>query len=150
LIPNDCNEIWVGAFIGNYDKGGHSVSLDLEFYPSFEENETKKKSIIPLFNTLNILEASGQNYGKLFKTDTLVVEFEITEVLFEDNKLVLNCIFEYDVLKSKLIFKNKSKKIFKKLQITYGFKNYFEFEKLLASKKKEFDKHLNKLNRGDL
>lgn len=81
LIPNDCDEIWVGAFIGNYDKGGHYVTLDLEFFPSFEETETKKKAIIPLFNTLNILEASGQNYGKLFKTDTLEVEFEIDEIL---------------------------------------------------------------------
>ncbi len=81
LVPNDCDEVWIGAFIGNYDKGGHTVSLDLEFFPSFEENETKTKAIIPLFNTLNILEASGQNYGKLFKTDTLIVEFEVTEAL---------------------------------------------------------------------
>lgn len=74
-------EVIVGAFIGNYDKNGHKVSLELDFYPSFEEENKTKKYIQPLFNTLNIMEMSGQNYGKLFKTDTLEVEFSVPENL---------------------------------------------------------------------
>lgn len=79
LIPNTENEIWIGVFIGNYDNGGHKVSLDLNFYPAWEKSEVKKKYINPLFSTVNILEMSGQNYGRLFKTDTLTAFFEIPE-----------------------------------------------------------------------
>ncbi len=79
LIPNNENEIWIGVFIGNYDKGGHKVSLDLNFYPAWEKSEVKKKYINPLFSTVNILEMSGQNYGRLFKTDTLTAEFDIPD-----------------------------------------------------------------------
>lgn len=79
LIPNTENEIWIGVFIGNYDKGGHKVSLDLNFYPAWEKNIVKKKYINPLFSTVNILEMSGQNYGRLFKTDTLTAEFDIPD-----------------------------------------------------------------------
>ncbi len=79
LIPNTENEIWIGVFIGNYDKGGHKVSLDLNFYPAWEKSEVKKKYINPLFSTVNILEMSGQNYGRLFKTDTLTAEFDIPD-----------------------------------------------------------------------
>jgi hypothetical protein len=77
LIPTDVDEIWVGVFIGNYDKGGHKVSLEFDFYPSFDSEGTKKSTYIePLFSTINTLEMSGQNYGKFFKTDTLSVAFE--------------------------------------------------------------------------
>ncbi len=79
LIPNTENEIWIGVFIGNYDKGGHKVSLDLNFYPAWEKSEVKKKYINPLFSTVNILEMFGQNYGRLFKTDTLTAEFDIPD-----------------------------------------------------------------------
>ena len=80
LIPNDKKEIWIGVFIGNYDKGGHKVSLELDFYPAWEkEAKVKKKYIDPLFSTVNILEMSGQNYGRLFKTDTLRTEFTVPE-----------------------------------------------------------------------
>lgn len=71
LIPTNQDEVWVGVFIGNYDKGGHKISLDFDFYPAFEENETADRWIQPIFNTVNILEMSGQNYGRLFKNDTL-------------------------------------------------------------------------------
>lgn len=80
LIPNDEAELWIGVFIGNYDKGGHIISLDLDFHPAFNpEEEIKSKHIQPLFSTINTLEMSGQNYGRLFGTDTLRVPFELTE-----------------------------------------------------------------------
>jgi hypothetical protein len=82
LIPNSGEYIWVGAFIGNYDKGGHKISLEMNFYPEFEENTVEyDKFVLPLFNTVNILEMSGQNYGRFFRTDTLLVNFEIPENL---------------------------------------------------------------------
>jgi len=79
VFPNDKDEIWIGVFIGNYDTGGHYISLDLQFYPPWEEGEVATKYIQPLFNTVNIMEMSGQNYGKLFGNDTLKMEFELPE-----------------------------------------------------------------------
>lgn len=81
LFPSNTDEIWVGIFVGNYDKGGHIVNLELDFYPSFEAPDSAKseKFIAPLFSTLNILEMSGQNYGGLFGNDTLKSTFSIPE-----------------------------------------------------------------------
>lgn len=81
LIPTDEDEIWIGVFIGNYDVGGHIISLELDAYPLMN-NENKpntKKYINPLFSTVNTMEMSGQNYGGLFANDTLKVNFEIKE-----------------------------------------------------------------------
>lgn len=86
LIPDTGEYIWVGVFIGNYDKGGHIVSLEFNFYPGFDENPSKsEKFVLPLFNTVNILEMSGQNYGSFFRTDTLEASFEIPENLSNPN-----------------------------------------------------------------
>lgn len=79
LIPDTVDEIWVGVFIGNYDKGGHKVSLELDFYPGWEEENTNRKYIDPLFSTVNIMEMSGQNYGRLFDNDTLRTEFKLPQ-----------------------------------------------------------------------
>ena len=37
------------------------------------------KEVLPLFATTNVLEMAGQNYGQLFGTDSLTVEFDIPE-----------------------------------------------------------------------
>jgi archaeal flagellar protein FlaI len=72
--------------------------------------------------------------------------FEISEVLFENNKIILNTLYEFDISKDKLIKKNNSIKIFKKLQITYGINTYKELNKLLKSKEKEISKVLNDIS----
>lgn len=74
-------DVLIGAFIGNYDKGGHKISLDLLAYPSENKWSDKplKEHSVPLFNTCNVMEMSGQNYGRLFATDSLEVEFEIPD-----------------------------------------------------------------------
>ena len=74
-------DVLIGAFIGNYDKGGHKISLDLLAYPDDYEWKDKplKQHSVPLFNTCNVMEMSGQNYGRLFATDTLEVEFELPD-----------------------------------------------------------------------
>ena len=74
-------DVLIGAFIGNYDGGGHKVSLDLVGYPQDYDGDASKNSrwSLPLFNTCNVMEMSGQNYGRLFQTDSLKVEFDVPE-----------------------------------------------------------------------
>ncbi|MBN8640194.1 MAG: peptide-N-glycosidase [Flavobacteriales bacterium] len=61
-------EMYVGTFIGNYDKGGHKVSMNITIHP--EENGVDKSNLVlPLFNTTNVMEMAGQEYGTLFNSD---------------------------------------------------------------------------------
>lgn len=74
-------DVLIGAFIGNYDGGGHRVSLDLVAYPNDYDGDASgnRRWSLPLFNTCNVMEMSGQNYGRLFRTDSLTVDFEIPQ-----------------------------------------------------------------------
>ena len=74
-------DVLIGAFISNYDGGGHILSMDILAYPgsyswdlSYNDDWT-----LPLFNTCNVMEMAGQHYCRMFKTDSLTVEFEIPE-----------------------------------------------------------------------
>nr|WP_319398491.1 PNGase F N-terminal domain-containing protein [uncultured Carboxylicivirga sp.] len=77
VIPKNQNEITIGVFVGNYDKGGHKVNLKLDFYPDEDESNSEKQIVKPLFYTVNIMEMSGQNYGRFFNNDTLTVRFNL-------------------------------------------------------------------------
>ncbi len=79
LIQAKGQEVYIGVFVGNYDRKGHEVDLSLNFYPPWEKEEEKEEWLMPLFNTVNIMEMSGQNYGTLFLTDSLEVEFELPD-----------------------------------------------------------------------
>ncbi|MBE6335248.1 MAG: DUF4412 domain-containing protein [Lentimicrobiaceae bacterium] len=74
-------DVLIGAFIGNYDSGGHMLSLDLNAYPGDYKWDISQNDdwTLPLFNTCNVMEMAGQHYGRLFKTDSLVVEFDVPE-----------------------------------------------------------------------
>lgn len=61
-------EMYVGTFIGNYDKGGHKVSVNITIHPE-ENGSTKSTTVFPLFNTTNVMEMAGQEYGTLFNSD---------------------------------------------------------------------------------
>lgn len=80
LLPQLQGEVWVGAFIGNYDAGGHKVSLKLKYYLN-EKEESKapqtKYWIKPIFATINVLEMAGQPYGTMFKNDSLRVQVDV-------------------------------------------------------------------------
>lgn len=80
-------ELWVGMTIGNYDKGGHKVSMNVTIHPSDNqspENPTlNENNLLPLFNTVNVLEMAGQNYGSMFNTEK---GLEVTFVLDKDVK----------------------------------------------------------------
>ncbi len=74
-------DIIIGVFIGNYDAGGHIVSLDFKSYPNDREwlLDDNSTDVVPLLNTCNVLEMAGQNYGKVFGTDSLTVDFYLDE-----------------------------------------------------------------------
>ena len=75
------DDVVIGAWIGNYDGGGHLLTLDIKSYPNDytipEDNPEESGLALPCFNTCNVLEMAGQNYGKLFATDSLTVNFTI-------------------------------------------------------------------------
>ena len=75
------SDVVIGAWIGNYDGGGHIVTVDIKSYPNDytipEDNTEESGLALPLFNTCNVLEMAGQNYGKLFATDSLTVIFKL-------------------------------------------------------------------------
>ncbi len=74
-------ELWVGTFIGNYDKGGHKVSLDITIHKS-DQTIHRNNTAIPLFNTLNIMEMAGQDYSTMFNQDKgLLVSFTLDKDL---------------------------------------------------------------------
>lgn len=72
-------EVYVGTFIGNYDKNGHEVSVELTVHPGFDNKQGLKK-LLPIFNTTNVMEMGGQEYGTMFdKEKGLEVTFELKE-----------------------------------------------------------------------
>ena len=75
------SEYFVGVFIGNYDKGGHKVSMKITIHPNESEGAISEK-IIPLFNTTNIMEMAGQEYATMFDADKgLTVTFTLDKPL---------------------------------------------------------------------
>ena len=78
------NDMLIGAWIGNYDGGGHLLTVDVKSYPNeyvdyWDHNIDHPSMVLSLFNTCNVLEMAGQNYGQLFGTDSLTVSFNIPQ-----------------------------------------------------------------------
>lgn len=74
-------EVYIGAFIGNYDKGGHKISMNITIHNEAESDKPLKK-VVPLFNTLNVMEMAGQEYATMFNSEKgLELEFELKEDL---------------------------------------------------------------------
>ncbi len=61
-------EIWIGANIGNYDNGGHKISLNLTIHLEEDQNATGQ-FILPIFNTNNVMEMAAQEYGTMFNNE---------------------------------------------------------------------------------
>ncbi len=75
LLSGD--EVYIGAFIGNYDAGGHELSLELTFHPGWY-GDSPKIEALPLFNTTSVMEMGGQGYPTMFDTPKgLKVDFEL-------------------------------------------------------------------------
>ncbi len=79
LLPALNNqEVWIGMNIGNYDKGGHKVSLNISIHPD-EENK-QNTWLLPIFNTNNVMEMAGQQYATMFNNEKgLEVTFEVPQ-----------------------------------------------------------------------
>lgn len=60
-------DVWIGAFIGNYDKGGHKITINITLHS--EDLPTKSTKLFPLFNTTNVMEMAGQDYGTMFDVE---------------------------------------------------------------------------------
>jgi len=83
LVPAlDNQEVYIGTFIGNYDKGGHKISLNITLHN--EEKQVAKSTIAyPVFNTTNVMEMAGQEYATMFDNEK---GLEITFTLDQDLK----------------------------------------------------------------
>ena len=86
LLTNQ--EVWVGVFIGNYDKAGHKVSANITIHPE-ETSRAKETKVVPLFCTNNIMEMAGQEYGTMFNVEK---GLEVTFIL---DKPMKNCKLRY-------------------------------------------------------
>lgn len=86
-------ELWIGMTIGNYDKGGHKVAMNVTIHPGENEAQesptVKENNVLPLFNTVNVLEMLGQNYGSMFNNEKGL------EVTFTLDKEVKNAQLKY-------------------------------------------------------
>lgn len=72
-------EIYMGFFIGNYDKGGHLIDANITIHNAEKQIISNTKALA-LFNTTNVMEMAGQEYPTMFNTDRgLFVEFELKE-----------------------------------------------------------------------
>lgn len=72
-------EVYIGIFIGNYDKGGHKITANITIHPN-ENNLLPNKVVMPLFNTTNVMEMGGQEYPILFENNkTLKAVFKLDE-----------------------------------------------------------------------
>lgn len=77
LLSNQ--EVYIGYFIGNYDGGGHIISSNLTIHPPSKTTLPIQKSF-SIFNTVNVMEMSGQEYSTLFSDSKgLQVEFTLNE-----------------------------------------------------------------------
>jgi GLPGLI family protein len=76
-------EVWIGANISNYDKGGHKISASITIHPEEDQaSETTGNFVMPLFDTTCVLETAGQQYPTMFDNDKgLEVEFELAAPL---------------------------------------------------------------------
>ncbi|TDS11915.1 GLPGLI family protein [Sphingobacterium paludis] len=69
-------EIYIGTYIGNYDKGGHRVSLELTIHPGSSKMEYPQ--VLSIFNSTNVMEMGGQTYARFFSQEKgLEVSFEL-------------------------------------------------------------------------
>ncbi len=77
LLPKLRGEVWIGICIGNYDKGGYKVSLDMEYYPGakISVKNPNRQYVQPLFNNINRIP--GTDDSKYFAYDSLELDFNV-------------------------------------------------------------------------
>ena len=89
LKPNVSGKtVYVGTFIGNYDKGGHKISMNITINPN-ESTLDNNNISIPLFNTTNVMEMANQEYATMFNHEKGL------EVTFTLDKEIKNTKLRY-------------------------------------------------------
>ncbi len=82
LLPILQDEIWIGANIANYDKGGHKLSVQLTIHS--EESAVKQTTdfAMPIFSTNNVMEMAQQEYATMFdNANGLEVTFTLGQAI---------------------------------------------------------------------
>ncbi len=81
LAPLLKGEAWIGVYIGNWTNNGHKVSLDIKFHPNARNlkavEDRPKEVVVPVFNTVNLMEQAGQLYPTFFGKRPLTVKFHV-------------------------------------------------------------------------
>lgn len=77
LAPLLKGEVWIGAYIGNWTDKAHKLSLTLKYHP--EGRGSANQTVVPLFNSLNLMEQAGQTYPAFMGDDSLRVTVEIPD-----------------------------------------------------------------------
>lgn len=77
LAPLLEGEVWVGAYIGNWTEDGHKLSLTLKYHPGGRRQG--EQVVLPVFNSLNIMEQGGQDYPSFMGSDSLRVTIDVPE-----------------------------------------------------------------------
>lgn len=71
-------EVYIGTYIGNYDQGGHRVSLEITIHPG--SSQMTYQQVMPIFNSTNVMEMGGQTYARFFSQEKgLEVSFELPQ-----------------------------------------------------------------------
>ena len=75
LAPLLEGEVWIGAYIGNWASQAHKLSLTLKFHPDGESRPDH--TVIPVFNSVNLMEQGGQGYPAFLGNDSLRVTIDV-------------------------------------------------------------------------
>lgn len=75
LAPLLQGEVWIGAYIGNWATNGHRLSLELKYHPG--GGGKGERTVIPVFNTVNLMEQGGQDYPAFMDSDSLRVVLNV-------------------------------------------------------------------------
>lgn len=70
-------DVYIGTYIHSNNPLGQIISLNLRFYPLPQTNEKQRLYVQPLFNTVGLMQASGQQPGTLFQGDSLHLKFNL-------------------------------------------------------------------------
>lgn len=77
LAPLLEGEVWVGAYIGNWVKDAHKLSLTLKYHPG--GGGRGERVVVPVFNSVNLMEQDGQEYPGFLGHDSLRVTINVPE-----------------------------------------------------------------------
>lgn len=66
---------WIGTYIGNYDKNGFKINMEITIH---KDQFPRFDTVLPLINTVNVMEMSGQEYGTMFADSSgMTVSFNL-------------------------------------------------------------------------